>query len=62
MELILQESGNPDGFDACRWVDAFLDASSPALGGRRPRELMRTSDGRVVVSALVAQMQSGACM
>ena len=62
MELILQEFGNPDGFDAGRWVDAFLDASSPALGGRRHRELMRTSDGRVVVSALVAQMQSGACM
>ena len=60
VEQMVQESGNPDGFDAGRWVAAFLDAPSPALGDRRPRDLMRTSDGRTVVSTLVAQMQSGA--
>jgi len=60
VEQMVGESGDPDGFDAGRWVAAFLDAPSPALGGRRPRDLMRTSDGRTVVSTLVAQMQSGA--
>ena len=59
VQQIVQESGDPAGFDAGRWVTAFLDAPSPALGGRRPRDLMRTSDGRTVVSTLVAQMQSG---
>ncbi len=60
VEQMVQESGNPEGFDAGRWVAEFLGAPSPALGGRRPGDLMRTSDGRTVVSTLVAQMQSGA--
>ena len=60
VEQIVQASGDGTPFDAGRWVAAFLDAPSPALGGRRPSELMRTSDGRSVVSTLVAQMQSGA--
>jgi putative toxin-antitoxin system antitoxin component (TIGR02293 family) len=44
VQQIVQESGDPAGFDAGRWVTAFLDAPSPALGGRRPRDLMRTSE------------------
>ena len=60
VQKIVQESGNPEGFDAGRWVAQFLDAPSPALGGRRPRDFMSTSEGRTVVSTLIAQMQSGA--
>jgi putative toxin-antitoxin system antitoxin component (TIGR02293 family) len=60
VEQIVQESGNPEGFDAGLWVAEFIEAENPALGGRRPAELMRTSDGRAVVSTLIAQMQSGA--
>ena len=60
VEQIVRESGDPDGFNAEQWVAQFLDAPSPALGGRRPRDFMETSDGRTVVAALVAQMQSGA--
>ncbi len=60
VEQIVRESGDPDGFDAGRWVAAFLDAPSPALGGRRPADFIETSEGRTVVSALIGQMQSGA--
>jgi putative toxin-antitoxin system antitoxin component (TIGR02293 family) len=59
-ELIVQESGNPEGFDAPRWVASWLDASLPALGGERPASYMDTADGREIISGLVAQMQSGA--
>ena len=60
VQQTVQESGNPEGFDAGRWVAQFLDAPSPALDGRRPRDFMSTSEGRTVVSTLIAQMQSGA--
>lgn len=60
VELIVQESGNPEGFDAGMWVAQFIDAPHPALGGQRPADLMRTDEGSRMVSTLIAQMQSGA--
>ena len=63
VEQMLAESGDPEqaaDFDAAAWVADFLGRPHPALGGRRPGDLMDTADGRGVVSALVAQMQSGA--
>ena len=60
VEQLVQESGDSAGFDGGHWVAEFLNAPSPALGGRRPAELMRTSDGRAVVATLVSQMQTGA--
>lgn len=60
VEQIVRKSGDPEGFDVEQWVAQFLDAPSPALGGRPPRDFMGTSEGRSVVSTLVAQMQSGA--
>jgi putative toxin-antitoxin system antitoxin component (TIGR02293 family) len=60
VETIVRESGNPEGFDAAKWVAAWLERPQPALGGRRPGELMDTADGRSLVHDLVARMQSGA--
>ena len=60
VSTVVKESGNPAGFDAARWVAAWLDRPLQALGGRRPAELMDTADGRGIVSDLVARMQSGA--
>lgn len=65
VEQMLGESGDPEdpglaSFDAARWVAGFLDRPHPALGGRKPGDLMDTADGRAVVSDLVAQLQSGA--
>lgn len=57
---IVEESGDPAGFDAARWVADWLRAPAPALGGRPPVEYMDTAEGRAIVSRLVAQMQSGA--
>lgn len=60
VDAIVRQSGDPQGFDAARWVAAWLDRPHAALGGRRPAELMDTADGRSLVSDLIARMQSGA--
>jgi putative toxin-antitoxin system antitoxin component (TIGR02293 family) len=59
VEHMVRESGDPEGFDAPRWVAAWLERPLAALGGARPGELMDTAEGRDIVSSLVAQMQSG---
>ncbi len=60
VDQIVKESGNAVGFDAAKWVAAWLDRPQAALGGKCPAELMDSADGRGVVSDLVARMQSGA--
>lgn len=60
VQTMIEESGNPEGFNAAEWVARWIDRPLPALGGQRPAELMDTSDGRVLVSNIVARMQSGA--
>jgi putative toxin-antitoxin system antitoxin component (TIGR02293 family) len=60
VESIVAESGEPRGFDGADWTARWLERPQPALGGRRPAELMDTADGRMLVSDLVARMQSSA--
>jgi putative toxin-antitoxin system antitoxin component (TIGR02293 family) len=59
-DTLVQESGDPLGFDAPRWTAEWLQHPHPALGGRTPGELLDTSDGRTLVGDLLAQQQSGA--
>lgn len=37
--------------------DQWLDDHLPAFGGRTPREMVKTTEGRVFVDALIAQME-----
>jgi len=60
VDTMVQESGDPAGFDAARWVAEWLQLPHPALGGRTPGELLDTSDGRGLVADLLAQQQSSA--
>lgn len=57
---IVEESGDPTGFDAALWTADWRRTPAPALGGRLPVEYMDTAEGRAIVARLVAQMQSGA--
>lgn len=57
---IVEESGDPTGFDAPLWVARWLQTPVPALRGRLPMQFMDTAEGRAVVFQLVEQMQSGA--
>lgn len=60
LAALVQESGNPEGFDAAAWISRWLNDPVPALGGARPIDLMGTAEGRSQVSMTLAQMQGGA--
>ena len=60
LEAVIQESGNPEGFDAAAWMSRWLNNPVPALGGARPIDLMDTMEGQALVSTTLAQLQSGA--
>ena len=60
LQAVIQESGNPEGFDAAVWMSRWLNDPVPALGGARPIDLMDTMEGQALVSTTLAQLQSGA--
>ncbi|MDB5359613.1 MAG: hypothetical protein JWO51_910 [Rhodospirillales bacterium] len=60
LAAIVQESGNPEGFDAAAWMSRWLNDPVPALGGARPIDLMDTMEGQALVSTTLGQLQSGA--
>lgn len=60
VESMARESGYPAGFDAAQWLAHWLRDPVPALGGRRPVDLMDTMEGQALVSTTLARMQSGA--
>ena len=60
LQAVIQESGNPEGFDAAAWMSRWLNDPVPALGGARPIDLMDTMEGQALVSTTLAQLQSGA--
>ncbi|UJJ60604.1 antitoxin Xre-like helix-turn-helix domain-containing protein [Rhodanobacter denitrificans] len=59
VKKMVEESGNPEGFDAPTWVGEWLERPLPALGGRKPGEFMDTASGQELVSNLLAQTQAG---
>lgn len=60
VQRMVEQSGQPEGFDAAAWVAHWLDRPVAALGGMRPAELMDTGDGQRIVSNLLSRAQSGA--
>lgn len=60
VEVMVGESGNPEGFNAAKWIAQWLEEPSPALGGEKPGSYMDTVEGQELVSSLIARMQSGA--
>ena len=60
LEAMIQESGDPAGFDAPAWMARWLQEPLPAFGGVRPIDMMDTMEGQALVSTALAQVQSGA--
>ena len=60
VQVMVEQSANPESFNAAQWVADWLDRPSPALGGRCPAEYMDTAEGQELVSGLIAKVQSGA--
>jgi len=47
-------------FDAAKWLGRWIDIAQPALGGRKPSELLDTPTGLDVVLKLLGAIESGA--
>ncbi|MGN8006207.1 antitoxin Xre/MbcA/ParS toxin-binding domain-containing protein [Acidovorax sp. 22279] len=57
---MLAESGEQAGFDARALLDRWLTGVVPALGSRRPIDVLIEPDGLEVVKSLLLRTQSGA--
>lgn len=60
VQAMVEESGDPAGFNAAQWVARWLEEPLAALGGRSPGQLMDTAEGQAIVSNVLARAQSGA--
>lgn len=60
IQAIVEESGNPEGFDAAAWLSRWLSEPLPALGGVRPLDMLDTIEGQSLVSASLARLQGAA--
>ena len=47
-------------FDAARWLGQWIERPQPALGGRKPADLIGTPTGVEVVVRLLGAIESGA--
>ena len=47
-------------FDAAKWLGQWIEQPQPALGGRRPADLISTPTGVEVVARLLGSLESGA--
>jgi putative toxin-antitoxin system antitoxin component (TIGR02293 family) len=60
VQRMVEESGDPTGFDAANWLSRWLSEPVPALGGTRPLDWLDTMAGQTVVRQILARMQTGA--
>lgn len=60
VQRIVEESGDPTGFDATAWLSDWLQRHVPALGGVQPLSFLDTISGQRLISDLIARMQTGA--
>jgi len=60
VQAMVEDSGEPEGFDARAWTAHWLNEPLPALGGARPLDFMDTMEGQGLVSDILARIQSGA--
>ena len=60
VQTMVERSGNPEGFDAAKWLAEWMERPLPALGGTKPAEYLDTVAGQQLVGDLLAMMESGA--
>jgi putative toxin-antitoxin system antitoxin component (TIGR02293 family) len=58
---IVKNSKAPEakGFDSAKWLGQWLERPQPALGGRRPADLVDTPTGVEIVARLLGSIESG---
>jgi len=60
VQTMVEQSGDPEGFDAPRWVSTWLARPLPALAGATPASYMDTLEGQRLVADILSMSQSGA--
>lgn len=60
VQTMVEESGDPTGFDAAAWLARWLTRPLPALGWERPADRLSTPEGQQTVSDVLGRMKSGA--
>lgn len=56
---MVERAGDPRGFDAGAWLQAWLNRPAPALGGVLPREYLSSNAGQQALSELLMRNISG---
>lgn len=59
VQAMVEESGDPEGFDARAWTARWLNEPLAAFGGAKPVDFMDTMEGQALVSDALARIQSG---
>ena len=60
VQVMVEESGNPAGFNAAAWFSHWMQLPLPALGGVAPARYLDSIEGQKLVSTLLSYAQSGA--
>lgn len=60
VQRMVEESGNPDGFDVQSWLSDWLYSPLSALGGGCPADYLHAPGGLDLISRMLASTQSGA--
>lgn len=58
VQRMIEESGDPIGFDARTWVEGWLFQVNPALGGQLPIAVMAQPEGEAILCTLLLRAQS----
>ena len=59
VEAMVRDAGTSEGFDARTWLARWLSDPVPALGHRRPLDLLSTMAGQALVSDTLARAAYG---
>lgn len=60
VEQMVHRSGQGGDFDSSQWLVDWLDKPLPALGWRKPVQVLLEPGGFEAVRAILARMESGA--
>ncbi|WP_175017238.1 antitoxin Xre/MbcA/ParS toxin-binding domain-containing protein [Burkholderia aenigmatica] len=60
VQKMVNESGDPEGFDTRKWLCTWLHEEVPSLGWKKPVTYLDTTDGEELVSKTLLSMQTGA--
>ena len=60
VQSMFEESGRPETFNVRDWIDDWLIREVPALGFRRPADVLMEPGGLKRIQQILAGMQSGA--